>query len=465
MIDLSSFSGDRVAVMGLGKTGLSTALALQKAGANIVAWDDNQDSRIKAEQLGIRCVDLMFISQVNTDFIVWSPGIPHSFPTPHPVAQKAKSEGIKFITDIDILSVVQQQADFIGITGTNGKSTTTALIGHTLREFRPTQVGGNIGMPVLDLEPLEHGGTYVLELSSYQTELTNDFSAIGAVFLNITPDHLSRHGGMKGYVEAKKRLFSNPKQGSRKPIAVLGIDTEETYDVAEELEEDGMWTVIPVSTQKILTQGVYVRDGILLEVRSEEPFQIADLNQFTYLRGVHNHENIACAYAVIRHVYGYEPDKIIKAMMSFTGLPHRQFLVRTINGVSYINDSKATNADAASRALVCYRHIHWILGGQPKEGGLKGLEDYKDRIAHAYLIGQATPEFSVWLREYNIPFTECGTLDVATKLAHDNVQRERNIARFDGAGVVLLSPACASWDQFQSFEHRGQVFTDLVTSL
>ena len=209
MIDVSAFCGDRIAIMGLGKTGLSVALALKNAGANIVAWDDNQSSRDYAETLGIPCGNLINISKDNTDFIVWSPGIPHIYPEPHPVAMRARAEGIKIISDIDLLSVAVPNADYIGITGTNGKSTTTALIGHTLQEFRPTQIGGNIGIPVLDLEPLDNSGTYVLEMSSYQTELAHDFCPVGAVFLNITPDHLYRHGGMQGYIDAKKKIFSN----------------------------------------------------------------------------------------------------------------------------------------------------------------------------------------------------------------------------------------------------------------
>lgn len=458
MIDVSAFCGDRVAIMGLGKTGLSTALALKNAGANVVAWDDNQSARDYAESLGITCDNLAQISKENTDLIVWSPGIPHTFPEPHPVATRAHRIGIKIISDIDILSVCAPDVDYIGITGTNGKSTTTALIGHTLKEFRPTQIGGNIGIPVLDLEQLDSDGTYVLEMSSYQTELAHDFSPIGVVFLNITPDHLYRHGGMQGYIDAKKKIFSHPQLVARKPIAVICIDTEDSFDIAEELEEDDIWTVIPVSTQKILDKGVYVEDGILVEMREDDRIHIADLNDFHHLRGKHNHENIACSYAIIRQLYGYEPQKIIQAMQSFTGLAHRQFLVKKIQDVSYINDSKATNADASARALACFHHIFWILGGQPKEGGLSGLEDYMDRIDHAYLIGEAAPQFAEWLDKNNVSTTQCGTLEIATQKAHEDAQNA-------GRGVVLLSPACASWDQFKSFEHRGNLFVELVKKL
>jgi len=454
MIDLSSFCGDKIAVMGLGKTGLSTALFLHKAGANVVAWDDNQSSREYAESLGIKCIELTEIKKANIDFLIWSPGIPHTYPEPHLVAIQAKKEGIKIISDIDILSVAAPNADYIGITGTNGKSTTTALIEHTLKQFRPTQMGGNIGIPVLDLEQLGAGGTYVLEMSSYQTELSYSFSPVGAVFLNITPDHLYRHGGMKGYVEAKKKIFSNPNLFNVKPIAVVGIDTEDSYDVYEELEEDGIWDVIPVSTQKKLSKGFSVVGGILYEDNQK----ISNLNDFQFLQGQHNFENIACAYAIISRLYKFDSHEIINAMKGFAGLAHRQFLVTTLNNVKYINDSKATNAEATARALACFNDIYWILGGQPKEGGLNGLDDYMHKIKHAYLIGEAANKFSEWLVKRNVPFTQCSILENAVKIAHQEAQES-------GSGVVLLSPACASWDQFKSFEHRGDLFGQLVKDL
>lgn len=465
MINLSSFRGQKIAVMGLGKTGLSSALSLQHAGVEVWAWDDKPESCNHAESLGILVVDLTIAPLNEIDFIIWSPGIPHTYPAPHPVAEKARAASVPIVCDIDMLCRVQHQADYIGITGTNGKSTTTALIGHTLKDFRPAQIGGNIGLPVLDLEPMGHEGTYVLELSSYQTELSPSFSPVGVVFLNITPDHLYRHGGLAGYIEAKKQIFSNPPVGARKPIAVISIDTEDCATIAEELEDDNVWTVIPVSTQNRLEKGVYVEEGVLYEMRDDGAVRIAYLNDFIHLRGRHNHENIACAYAVIRQVYGYEPEKIIAAMKSFGGLPHRQFLVRTINGIPYINDSKATNADATSHALAAFRRIYWILGGQPKEGGLNGLENMMHRVDHAYVIGEAAPQFAEWLQENNVPFRLCGTLDVAVSLAHLEAQKNKDAPHLDGAGVVLLSPACASWDQFKSFEHRGDMFAELVGNL
>lgn len=451
--------------MGLGKTGQSAVLSLLQAGVEVWAWDDSEDQRYEAQMAGIPLMDLNRAALRSLNFIIWSPGIPHSFPTPHPVAVRAVESQVPIVCDIDVLCQVQHHADFIGITGTNGKSTTTALIAHILTQFRPTEVGGNIGFPALNLEPLGKEGTYVLELSSYQTELTPSFAPVAAVLLNITPDHLARHGGFDGYVAAKTKIFAHHAIQERKPVAVICIDTEPCLKIAEDLRRENIWQVIPVSTKAILEEGVFVEDGMLYEVRSGEAILIADLKKIETLKGQHNHENAACAYAVLRHTYGFEPRHIVKAMSSFGGLAHRQYLVRAINGVPYINDSKATNADATEKALLCFRRIYWILGGQPKEGGLNGLEPHMDRVEKAYLIGEAAPQFAQWLEKNNITYEHCGTLDVAVAAAHYDAQAGIHTPDFRGAGVVLLSPACASWDQFRSFEHRGDVFTQLVQNL
>lgn len=468
MIDLSALRGQRIAVMGLGKTGLSVACALYEAGVEVCAWDDVAPVREAAAKVGIPIMDLRTLSLENLNFILWSPGIPHSFPTPHPVAVRAKEEGIPIVCDIELLCRICSGADMIAVTGTNGKSTTTALIGHILRGFRPTEVGGNIGKPVMTLERLGSEGSYVIEMSSYQLELTPSLSPVGAILLNITPDHLGRHGGLEGYIAAKELIFANPPVDMRRPTAVICIDSEPCLEMARRLREEGLWSVIPVSTCLRLDLGVYVEDGIVYEVREREGIPVVDLRFHTALRGQHNHENVACAYALIRHVYGYEPDRIEKQINSFGGLPHRQYLVRTINDVVYINDSKATNAEATSRALACFNRVYWILGGQAKEGGLSGLEPYMNRIEHAYLIGEATPSFAKWLQEQKVPYTVCGTLDRAVEAAHARAQSQREEAGSGtgtGSGTVLLSPACASWDQFKSFEQRGDVFASLVNGL
>ncbi|HNQ91405.1 MAG TPA: UDP-N-acetylmuramoyl-L-alanine--D-glutamate ligase [Alphaproteobacteria bacterium] len=465
MIDLSHLRGQRVAVMGLGKTGLSVAHALVQAGVEVCVWDDNEDKCEQARAAGLIVKDLRVAPLDNLNAILWSPGIPHTHPIPHPVAVRAGAAQISLISDIELLLSAHPETDVVAITGTNGKSTTTALVGHILSAFRPTEVGGNIGRPALDMPDLGSEGTYVLELSSYQIELTPSLSPTSVILLNITPDHLERHGGMEGYIAAKEQIFANPPIDSRKPTAVICIDTKPCADIAKRLKDNGTWTVILVSTKEILDEGVYVADGILYEVRSGESVSIADLRDLKALKGQHNHENAACAYAALRHVYGIEPDHIIREMISFGGLPHRQYLTRIVGGVAYINDSKATNAEAASKALACYHRIYWILGGLPKEGGLNGLEEFMPRIEKAYLIGQAAHEFAAWLEKRKVPFEHCETLDNAVRAAHLDAQAGLGKPGTSGAGVVLLSPACASWDQFQSFEHRGDVFMTLVGKL
>lgn len=439
MIDLSSFRGKRFAILGLGRTGSSAAKALLQAGATIAVWDDETDKRQQA--VGLPLVDLSQADLSTFDYLLISPGIPHTFPSPHPVAVQAREAGVQLICDIELLCKACPQRDMIAVTGTNGKSTTTALIGHILNHFRVAEVGGNIGKPALELIDPGIRGTFVLELSSYQLELTPSLSPSAAVLLNITPDHLERHGGFEGYCAAKEKIFE------RAGLAVICIDTDICRRIAEKLP----YKVIRVSTEQQPEEGVFVREGILYEQGSPQ----FDLRHAPALKGRHNHENAACAYAAVRAVYGYDSKAIEAAIHTFPGLPHRQFTVRTLGGVTYVNDSKATNADAAARALACYDDIYWILGGLPKEGGLSGLEAYCGKVRHAFLIGQAAPAFALWLEAQGIPYTQCGTLERAVAAAHDAAT----------AGTVLLSPACASWDQFRSFEHRGEVFTALVNAL
>lgn len=456
MIDFSFIAGKRIGVIGLGVTGISAALALRYHGATVIAWDDDVTKREQAAEKDIPVADLTGMLS-GFDFLLWSPGIPHYGDKAHALALKAKAQNVPLICDIDIFAQATSN-DILAITGTNGKSTTTALVGHILSQFRPARLGGNIGQPVLTLDALPDDGVYVLELSSYQLELSPSLKPAGAVLLNITPDHLARHGTMEIYAAAKAEIFSHVKDDQRKPTAVVSIDTDPARKIAEDLKASDSWNIVSVSTRK-KTSGVYVENGKLFD---GDAF-VGDLTLIRSIKGAHNYENAACAYALIRHVYGYEPSAILQAMTSFEGLPHRQYLVRTINGIAYINDSKATNAEAVSHALACMKNIYWIVGGQPKDGGLKGLEQYADRIAHAFLIGEAADEFSKWFKASDIPFTLSGTMDMAVPEAHRMAQSKRGAP--GEAGTVLLSPACASWDQFQSFEHRGDVFTHLVQSL
>ncbi len=453
MIDLSAFRGRRIGIVGLGKTGETSMHALRESGAQVAVWDDSLLKREMAKTQGFEILELEIFKP---EFLLWSPGIAHYGANAHLLAIKAKELGIPLFCDIELFSQSVSN-DVLAITGTNGKSTTTALLAHTLSQFRPVQMGGNIGKPVLELDKIEDNGSYILELSSYQLELTPSLKPAGAILLNITPDHLARHGNMEAYIKAKENIFASVQAAPHKPVAVIAIDGDITKRIAERLKAEGNWNVISVSTQD--KASVYVESGKLYDGE----IQVMDLSLMPSLKGRHNHENAACAYALIRHVYGYEPEKIAASMGSFQGLPHRQHLVRTINGISYVNDSKATNAEAVSHALACTKNIYWIAGGQPKEGGLHGLENYMERITHAFLIGEAADEFAKWLKISDVPYTICGTLDVAVREAHKIAQGNRGMP--GEPGTVLLSPACASWDQFTSFEHRGDVFTQLVENL
>lgn len=465
MVNLSFLKEKKVAVLGLGISGLATAKALNRAGAEVLAWDDSERRREKAESEGLSLTDLSLESFDGVDFMVLSPGIPHEHPAPHAIVSRAKEAGIEIISDIEVLRRADPDTDLIAVSGTNGKSTTTALIAHILEQFKPVEMGGNIGKPVLELKSLKSKkeSAYVLELSSYQLELTPSLKAKGAVLLNVTEDHLERHGGMDGYIQAKERLFLTCAEGDLPPVAVIGVDDEPCRVMADRINERGIWRVIPVSVKEVLENGVYVEGHKLYDSTDGEPVEVFDLHEAKRLRGAHNYQNTACAYAVIRHVYGIAAEEIVAHIPSFEGLAHRQFLTRTINGVAYINDSKATNAVAASYAIKSYKNIYWVLGGRQKEGGLDGLGPYMDHIRHAFLIGESADSFSGWLENHNVSFTVCRTLDVAVEEAHKMAQDNRGAP--GGAGTVLLSPACASFDQFASFEERGEAFESLVRDL
>lgn len=457
MIDLSTMHGRAVAVMGLGKTGLATAEALAAAGADAQVWDDNATSREAAAAKGYAVVDFATADLSGYAAMVWSPGIPHTHPAPHPVAERARAAGLDLICDIELLARAEREAAYIGITGTNGKSTTTTLIGHVLRTAgRPMAVGGNLGTPVLSFSALGAGGTYVLEMSSYQLELTHSLGFGVAVLLNITPDHLARHGGMDGYVAAKERIFQLQATGG---TAVIGMDDAYCRRIHDDLASRGDRRVWPISAEGPMAGGVYAEDGWLVDDTDGQAQRVAELAAFPALLGKHNWQNAAAAFAACKAA-GVPVADILAAMASFPGLAHRQQTVREIGGVRFVNDSKATNADAAEKALATFDPIYWILGGRAKETGLSGLEPLMGRVRHAFLIGEATEPFATWLAANKVPHTRCGTLDVAVKVAAELALAEQ----LPGA-CVLLSPACASWDQFASFEKRGEAFAEVVNAL
>jgi UDP-N-acetylmuramoylalanine--D-glutamate ligase len=451
MIDVTSFRQQRVAVMGLARSGLSAAEALHRGGAEVLAWDDSAEKRAEASARGLPVVDLACADLNNVAALVLSPGIPSTFPQPHPVAARARAAGIEIICDIELLARNRREARFAGITGTNGKSTTTALLGHILAEASMTvQVGGNIGLPVLLLAPLGQDGIYVLEMSSYQLELTNSLVFDVALLLNITPDHLDRHGGMDGYIAAKERIFAGQ---TAHQAAVIGLDDDICKRIADKLATGGR-RVVPISAEHMASGGVYVAGTNLIDDIERQQAAVLNLASLPRLPGRHNWQNAAAAFAAARCL-GVSANVAARGIASFPGLAHRQELIATIDGVRYVNDSKATNADATEKALVCYEDILWIAGGVAKEGGIASLEPYFPRIRHAFLIGEAAPAFAETLSG-QAPFTRSGELAAAMGQAH---------AMAKPGNTVLLSPACASFDQFRDFEARGDAFRRLVEAL
>jgi len=456
MIPLPFMAGFPVAVFGLGRSGLAAARALQRSEAEIWAWDDSEDRRAAARAKDIPLVDLYRVDWRQPVSLVLSPGIPHSHPEPHPVARLAREAGCEIVSDIELLGRAVPDASYIGVTGTNGKSTTTALIGHILNlSGRDAQVGGNLGPPVMEFTPVEAGHPYVLEMSSYALERTASITFDIAVLLNISPDHLERHGGLDGYIAAKKLIF---RRQSQPRSAIVGVDDDTSHGIYESLKTEGAQVVVPVSCKEVVPGGVYVRDGVLIDDLDGQAVPALDLREAPTLPGAHNWQNAAAAYAACRR-FGVDAPVIAACLRSFPGLPHRQERVARIDGVTFVNDSKATNAEAAVRALASYDRIYWIAGGRAKDGGLHGVEPWLDRVRHAFLIGEAAEDFAAFL-DGKVPATISGDLDTA-------VPQAARQAKADGAAnaVVLLSPACASFDQFADFEARGEAFKRAVAAL
>jgi UDP-N-acetylmuramoylalanine--D-glutamate ligase len=456
MIECFYMEGLPVAVMGLGKSGLAAAKALAASKAEVWAWDDDPKKRAEAEAQGVKLVDLRSCDWSQLTTLVLSPGIPHTHPVPHPVAAAAKAAGVEIVGDIELLARAQREAGYIGVTGTNGKSTTTALIGHLLRMAgREVQVGGNLGMPALSLDPLEEGDFFVLEMSSYQIELTVSLTFDIAVLLNITPDHLDRHGGMAGYVAAKKRIFHRQ---TKPRAAVIGVDDDHCRRIHADLERAGDQRVFPISSEIAVRGGVYATDGMLIDDIDGAAVAALDLREVPTLPGRHNWQNAAAAYAAVRAA-GVAAPVVAQCMRSYPGLKHRQEQVAASGGIRFVNDSKATNPEAAAKALASYANIYWIAGGKPKEGGLDALYPHLKNVRRAFLIGEASARFARAL-DGRVALEQCGELKKALASALAAAQR-------DGAkdAVVLLSPACASFDQFANFEARGDEFRRLVAEL
>ncbi len=412
------------------------------------------ERRASAAAAGTPIVDLALCNWARVDRLVLSPGIAHRHPRPHRLVRRARAAGVEVVGDIELLAENQPKRRIAGITGTNGKSTTTALVGALLRGAGiGVQVGGNIGLPVLDLLPKPCDDIYVLELSSYQLELTEHLACAVAVILNLTPDHLDRHGGMAGYVQAKKRIFRN--QGAS-DWAVVGVDDAHGHALVGELAQGRR--VVPIAVGRPLERGVYVTDGLLHDAIDGPGREVADLRPIASLRGAHNWQNAAAAYAAVRAL-GVAPQAAAAGLAHFAGLAHRMEQAGVVEGVRYVNDSKATNPEAAARALASFDRIYWIAGGRPKEGGLEPLWPFLDRVRHAYLIGEAAPRFAEALAG-RVACSQCGDLATAFAQATEAARRDAG-----NEPVVLLTPACASFDQFTDFEARGEAFKALVAGL
>lgn len=460
MIDLSLFAGKPVAVMGLARSGLAAARALAAGGAEVRAWDDSETGRAAAAGAGLPLSDLSEAENwTGVGTLVLSPGIPHTHPAPHVSATRARDRGAEIIGDIELLIRACPDARYVAITGTNGKSTTTALLGHILGEAGcKIEVGGNIGRPVIEFEAFGDDGYYVMELSSYQLELIPSLACDVALLINIAPDHLDRHGGMDGYIAAKRRIFAGQPRGA---TAIVGLDDDESRRVFEDLSaagaENGL-RVIGISATQRVAGGVYALDRVLYDDMDGGAVEVMPLAEIETLPGVHNAQNAAAAYAAARTIC-LKSRTIVDGIRSFPGLPHRLQVIDKIDGIRYINDSKATNAEAAARALASYDTIYWIAGGRAKEGGLPALDPYLPHVRRAFLIGESAEYMAAELRG-RVDTQISGDLETAIKDARD-------AALHDGiaGAVVLLSPACASFDQFKDFELRGIEFQRLVAAM
>ncbi len=455
MTPIETLSGERVAVFGLGGSGLSTLHALVEGGAEVAAWDDSEAARARASAYGYLVTDLAEADWRAFKALVLAPGVPLTHPEPHWTVRRAQEAGVPVIGDIELFARERAarapHAPFVAVTGTNGKSTTTALIAHVLREAgRDVAIGGNIGVPILDLPPPADTRAHVIECSSYQIDLAPTLAPTVGLLINITPDHLDRHGDLAGYAAVKERLVAKAE------VALVGVDDEPSRAICARLKADRNRGVVAVSGGESPLADVFVAGHAVGAPGAAEP--PIDLGDARALRGAHHGQNAAFAYAAAVAL-GVPRDAVARAFATFPGLAHRMEEVGRRGRVLFINDSKATNADAAEKALLSFRDIHWILGGKAKVGGVEPLRPLFSRVAKAYLIGAATEDFAATLGGA-VATERCGTLDKALEAA----ARDAFLSSAPEP-VVLLSPACASFDQFANFEARGDAFRAAVQIL
>jgi UDP-N-acetylmuramoylalanine--D-glutamate ligase len=453
MISLGHAKGKCFALFGLGASGVATAKALLAGGAQVSVWDDNEQSRAQAVKEGLNVVDLRDLDWLAIDSFVLSPGVPLNFPEPHWSVQLASANAVEIVGDIELFCrerrLVAPKSQLIAITGTNGKSTTTALIAHILREGgKQVEMGGNIGVPALELQ-MGNEKIFVLECSSYQIELAPTLDPDVGVLLNITEDHLDRHGSMQHYADVKEKLIKGIRGGG---IAAIGIDDPYCEAIAKRAWDYSAGEIYEISVQKDVEYGICLKGtNLIRKCYDEDERYLLNLETCPALRGLHNAQNAAAAFVATRECGVIEP-KIIVAMQNFPGLAHRMQRIGHIGKALIVNDSKATNADAAAKALAAYKNIYWIAGGRAKSGGINSLKEFFPMIRHAYLIGEAADDFAKTLGGH-VPVTIAKTLDHAVELSARDTA-----SAVEPNPVILFSPACASFDQFKNFEARGTAF-------
>ena len=458
MIPVTSFAGKTVAVFGLGGSGLASCHALKAGGAEVIAGDDSAENIARAAQAGFITADLRNVSWSNFAALVLAPGVPLTHPVPHWSVLKAREAAVEVIGDIELFCRERRRhapdAPFVAITGTNGKSTTTALIAHLTKVAGyDTQMGGNIGTAILSLEQPGTGRVHVIEMSSYQIDLTPSLDPSVGILLNVSEDHIDRHGTIAHYAAVKERLVAGVQAGG---TSIVGVDDGFCRDIADRLDRAGK-NVVRISVKNPVASGIYVEHGTIVRASGGAKSEVARLGGIGSLRGLHNAQNAACAAAAALAM-GISQDALQSGLRSFPGLAHRMEQVGRRANVLFVNDSKGTNADATAHALSSFADIFWIAGGKPKAGGITGLAGFFPRIRKAYLIGEAAQEFSGTLGSVAHEISQ--TLDVA--VAH--AARDAEASGLTDA-VVLLSPACASFDQYRNFEIRGTKFRELVQAL
>jgi UDP-N-acetylmuramoylalanine--D-glutamate ligase len=456
-MNLDHLKGTTAYVVGLGRSGIATINALKQSNVKIYAWDDASSSRGNILDSYITLIPPEELDYSLIDYLVISPGIPNLYPFPHPAAKKARKSGVPLICDVELFAQaimrmpVEKQPICIGITGTNGKSTVTAMMAHVLNKLGyKAYAGGNIGNAVFNLPDIPANEFYILELSSYQLELIETPFLSAALLINIAEDHLERHGGMKGYIAAKEHIFRLTKSGGKN---VIGIDDTYTLELFKKYHN----MLIGFSATRQVNDMIHVSNKYLINPITQETI---DLQKASVLKGNHNYQNIAACYTVLDRVIDLSIEEFSQALSDFTGLPHRQEFVLNKNGILFVNDSKATSLESVAKSLENYKNIYWILGGRAKSNWQKIsiVAPYFDNIRKAYTFGESGKQYENILNK-DIPTKSFATLDEATKAAYEDATLDSD------ESVVLLSPACSSFDQFRDFEDRGEYFKTYVKKL